>query len=1085
MIRFINNVLEFILVVFLVLLFPNYIFSICPSNYVTDINRQLCVGRDNGINSLTFVECKYQLPNTNGNNNRVSLLLMFEKKALLSNSPPQQNNTFNCPFVAGMSDGTPSNFNDFPPINIDLVYNNYLIYSECPTIPSRPADMANKRMGIMALEQTSYNSLKSTDLCRGSVSPMDFEKNNPMAGILDLNSCVQTYFCKSVDTYFQVMQSTNNNNCESNNNNYICPTLPNSNHSSVLVYSQTIDIGDKLNITSSKCSTVCVHGFCNSRLSICQCDPGWTNIDCSQDVDECKQSDLNPCQLNSHCVNTLGSYQCVCNQGYKQNSNSCSDINECNENNLLCNQTTSYCVNNVGSYNCVCLNGFKLKQNISNECEDINECENEDICGDHGICQNTFGSFQCGCERGYLWNSTQCIDVDECTTRLAVCPLNALCINRIGHYDCKCPDNLLFLSDNKCQEFPPIYNVKHLGKGKIEMEGVGQFKYENFSILIGNIPCVKVEFATNGEKKLSCTIEQGLYIDGESIIFFVNSASKMVSTLRLPFITSINEVPTKGGYLELNVIGSVDERQMKLEINDKPCENLTLIDQGVLSCYVGPGTGIKSLVFESIGQVSSDGLMFSYQQPNITFHTLVGTEGGQIQIYSSNLGNDTSLINMTVDGEPCKNIQFIVPDESFQCLVSPSKYFHSVGELSIDSVKSLNNLLLIYDQKYSCNKSNCVNGNCIYGNCYCSGGWAGETCELYDRDVTDFTATSTGSSFRPHVTISARDGTWFELLVSRIKEVSPTHELVESYNLTMPHLAWTLVNQLPYWNYSITLNNNASIYVSIRMPNQNNSVTNDDYDEQQQQPTLFPVPPQVEYKIGPNITLTASAASIQYTISVFNWPFQSKYNTLRLLLNSNSSTANSDNRDCSIVNYSHFKTNTLDSDLIHSNSQPLQGVRGTDTIRPYIAVRGKELLWYKTYNGYTTLYARFLNKGLVDGELKTIRFNQVYRSTDLISQDNTATTGEMTIENGPEPIIVEMNLPYFESSCVVDPDYVIQIGRDRDSHAECMKRSEMSDKLLIPSVSITVAVVGCGTIISVVWFIIHKRRKNRAAPPSK
>ena len=35
-------------------------------------------------------------------------------------------------------------------------------------------------------------------------------------------------------------------------------------------------------------------------------------------------------------------------------------------------------------------------------CTDTNECaDGIDECGDHGVCSNTYGSYNCSCEDGY------------------------------------------------------------------------------------------------------------------------------------------------------------------------------------------------------------------------------------------------------------------------------------------------------------------------------------------------------------------------------------------------------------------------------------------------------------------------------------------------------------------------------------------------------------------------------------------------------------------------------------------------------------------------------------------------------------
>lgn len=57
-----------------------------------------------------------------------------------------------------------------------------------------------------------------------------------------------------------------------------------------------------------------------------------------------------------------------------------------------------------------------------------------------GQCMNTPGSFECMCNRGYIYdeNSHQCIDDNECLRN--PCEGNAQCINLPGSFECKCPE---------------------------------------------------------------------------------------------------------------------------------------------------------------------------------------------------------------------------------------------------------------------------------------------------------------------------------------------------------------------------------------------------------------------------------------------------------------------------------------------------------------------------------------------------------------------------------------------------------------------------------------------------------------------
>ena len=47
------------------------------------------------------------------------------------------------------------------------------------------------------------------------------------------------------------------------------------------------------------------------------------NFFSNTDVDECTNENI--CDVNAQCVNTEGSYECVCNPGYSGNGTMCSE----------------------------------------------------------------------------------------------------------------------------------------------------------------------------------------------------------------------------------------------------------------------------------------------------------------------------------------------------------------------------------------------------------------------------------------------------------------------------------------------------------------------------------------------------------------------------------------------------------------------------------------------------------------------------------------------------------------------------------------------------------------------------------------
>ncbi|XP_001623878.3 uncharacterized protein LOC5502715 [Nematostella vectensis] len=142
---------------------------------------------------------------------------------------------------------------------------------------------------------------------------------------------------------------------------------------------------------------------------------------------------------NQDCVHTLG-----VNYGYKWNDVPCTachnytckrDYNECSEGTDGCDHTLATCVNTPGSYACVCPAGYTVS---GYQCNDVNECGASDRCHVNATCTNTIGSYICACKPGFTGNGFNCTDVDECTMGTHSCHANAQCDNTIGSYTCRC-----------------------------------------------------------------------------------------------------------------------------------------------------------------------------------------------------------------------------------------------------------------------------------------------------------------------------------------------------------------------------------------------------------------------------------------------------------------------------------------------------------------------------------------------------------------------------------------------------------------------------------------------------------------------
>ncbi|XP_065181280.1 fibrillin-1-like isoform X2 [Sycon ciliatum] len=132
----------------------------------------------------------------------------------------------------------------------------------------------------------------------------------------------------------------------------------------------------------------------------CQRNGMWTPLPTCTDVDEC----LTKCSDSSisQCNNTMGSFTCTCNMGYRFDGTNCIDVDECL---TMCKGNGTNCTNTVGSYKCECQTGYN---GTAPSCTDIDECNT--MCDDStsSQCNNTLGSYSCTCNPGYTADGTTC-----------------------------------------------------------------------------------------------------------------------------------------------------------------------------------------------------------------------------------------------------------------------------------------------------------------------------------------------------------------------------------------------------------------------------------------------------------------------------------------------------------------------------------------------------------------------------------------------------------------------------------------------------------------------------------------------------
>ncbi|KAL0993234.1 hypothetical protein UPYG_G00105000 [Umbra pygmaea] len=236
------------------------------------------------------------------------------------------------------------------------------------------------------------------------------------------------------------------------------------------------------------------------------------------DEDECEEEGI--CGENAKCFNAIGSYTCMCDNGFITLSGSmnytadegleCKDINECHQN--ICGPKAK-CVNSIGSYNCKCPVGFKtpiggdwLHRNET--CEDEDECEEEGICGENAKCFNAIGSYTCMCDNGFITLSgsvnytadegLECKDKDECLEDCEICGKNTKCVNIGGSYFCTCNNGFKSLQgsvnfkNDTCNDINECFDNKNICGPNAKCENT-----------IGSYSCICIDgfFSPTGENR--------------------------------------------------------------------------------------------------------------------------------------------------------------------------------------------------------------------------------------------------------------------------------------------------------------------------------------------------------------------------------------------------------------------------------------------------------------------------------------------------------------------------------------------------------------------------------------------------------
>lgn len=178
-----------------------------------------------------------------------------------------------------------------------------------------------------------------------------------------------------------------------------------------------IPCGDRNCIDDDVCSTF-------GEVTRC-CAPGLLP---NPETEECSE----PCELDVCPTNTVCSaadneegYECKCAA-----SNTCSDDTSCSQ-------------DDPNYYKCTCEDSDSCTTCLDNPCTSDKEC------------LTTESGYTCGCHPGHVVvQNGECVDIDECDGEVNPCKMdNALCVNLVGSYQCKCISGTFFNdTSNACQD---------------------------------------------------------------------------------------------------------------------------------------------------------------------------------------------------------------------------------------------------------------------------------------------------------------------------------------------------------------------------------------------------------------------------------------------------------------------------------------------------------------------------------------------------------------------------------------------------------------------------------------------------------
>ncbi|XP_065188495.1 fibrillin-2-like [Sycon ciliatum] len=212
---------------------------------------------------------------------------------------------------------------------------------------------------------------------------------------------------------------------------------------------------------------------------VCSCLPGFLLVDGQcHSLPECtEQTDIDRCNSTTHALCKLynTTEMCLCANGFSMSQHGCWNMNECIRGQHDCfSLEHTECVDTAGSYECLCSTGYILDDN--QQCQDVEECaDNMHDCDGNATCRNSVGTFHCLCNTGFTGtgHTDGCENVNECVhgltantrtmnpdatvARIPCTASNMQCADTVASYRCDCLPDYYMQHDGQCRPSSELF----------------------------------------------------------------------------------------------------------------------------------------------------------------------------------------------------------------------------------------------------------------------------------------------------------------------------------------------------------------------------------------------------------------------------------------------------------------------------------------------------------------------------------------------------------------------------------------------------------------------------------------------------